>query len=533
MIRTGDWIVPRQQGEVFIDRPPMSSWSMAAVGTLRGKVDMLAIRLPSVISILLTSLLIYGYCRTFLTPTGAMAAGAAFASMLQVLQLGRMGENEALYTLFVCGAMLGWHALYVRGKSRALAWSLGYALAGLAALQKGIQGPVYFVAAVGMFLVLKRDWRWLFSWGHLAGLLCLAAVIGAWWVPFYFATNWDTAVSIWTATVTRRFASSGILNHVLTYPFETFGCLLPWSVLLSGVVWPSVRRTLGRPPQQIIFAASAIVLPYSMLLVASNAKGRYFMPLYPMIAVAIGWFVERCAACDPALLPRKRWNLFLILITFTGMVGAIGLLVASLLPHPTGMVADARQPLWVCGMVLAAAIAFGGIMLWARRTSGSPAVEIGTLAVVCLLGLAYTGPVMNVFERRANDMALPVAEFKHLVPTAENIVSLGPIHHRFAWYYGAPIKRLAWPMKPADLPPDVTYFYMEWSYGDTPEWRSMGPGLFDPPTPGTLPFKWEKIAFLSCDPDQNNNPHSGVILGRVIREDQAAINSKPKDRALQ
>src|SRR4051812_36814584 len=65
MLNTGDWIVPRQQGQVFPERPPMTMWLMAICGWLRGDVDPIAVRLPSVIAIVLTALLIYGYTRAF------------------------------------------------------------------------------------------------------------------------------------------------------------------------------------------------------------------------------------------------------------------------------------------------------------------------------------------------------------------------------------------------------------------------------------------------------------------------------------
>ena len=38
-LRYGDWIVPRQQGEPFLYRPPCGSWSMALFGLVRGQVD--------------------------------------------------------------------------------------------------------------------------------------------------------------------------------------------------------------------------------------------------------------------------------------------------------------------------------------------------------------------------------------------------------------------------------------------------------------------------------------------------------------
>src|SRR5262249_22209096 len=42
ILRTGDWIVPRQQGELFLSRPPAGSWPIAFFGMLRGDVDVAA-----------------------------------------------------------------------------------------------------------------------------------------------------------------------------------------------------------------------------------------------------------------------------------------------------------------------------------------------------------------------------------------------------------------------------------------------------------------------------------------------------------
>ena len=48
MLDTGDWIVPRQQGEPFPDRPPLNSWAMIAASQLTGELNLAAIRLPAV-----------------------------------------------------------------------------------------------------------------------------------------------------------------------------------------------------------------------------------------------------------------------------------------------------------------------------------------------------------------------------------------------------------------------------------------------------------------------------------------------------
>ena len=96
MLASGDWIVTRQQGHVFSERPPMTVWAIAAVGWLCGEVDPIAVRLPSVIAVVLTTLLIYGYARMCLSQFAAWTGALVYASMAQVVQIGRMGESEAL-----------------------------------------------------------------------------------------------------------------------------------------------------------------------------------------------------------------------------------------------------------------------------------------------------------------------------------------------------------------------------------------------------------------------------------------------------
>ena len=101
MMRSGDYVVPRVQDVVFADRPPFNSWAMMLSASLVGGWGMLAIRLPSVLAVLATTLLIYGYSRDFMGRVAAFGSAAGFASMVQVMELGRLAESEALLTGFL------------------------------------------------------------------------------------------------------------------------------------------------------------------------------------------------------------------------------------------------------------------------------------------------------------------------------------------------------------------------------------------------------------------------------------------------
>src|SRR3954451_13841374 len=112
----------------------MTMWTLAIAGSLRGDVDPLAIRLPSLVAVVLTSLLVYAYTRTFTTQTGAATAALAYATIGQVLQIGRLGESEALFALLVSGSLLLWHIGCVRRWHPIVVWSVGFGLAALGAL---------------------------------------------------------------------------------------------------------------------------------------------------------------------------------------------------------------------------------------------------------------------------------------------------------------------------------------------------------------------------------------------------------------
>ena len=107
MLATGDWIVPRQQGQVFPERPPMTMWLMAVAGWLRGDVDLVAIRLPSVIAVVLTSLLIYGYARALVFPDSPRSSPrSSTPRWARCCKSAGMGESEAVFALFVSASLL-------------------------------------------------------------------------------------------------------------------------------------------------------------------------------------------------------------------------------------------------------------------------------------------------------------------------------------------------------------------------------------------------------------------------------------------
>ncbi len=443
-----------------------------------------------------------------------------------MLELGRLGENEAIFALFIAGSLLVWHGLYARG-NWAAAWAFGGALAGLALLQKGIQGPVYFAAATGMFLLVRRDWRALFSWQHLLGWCAFAAVWLAWQIPFYLATDWETSVAMWTRTVAHRFTFRGLLEHWGTYPLETFACLLPWSPLLVGLAFPKFRRSLGDRPTQVAFLITAILITYPSVLIAAHSRGRYFLPLYPCFALLVGFVIERSVSVAADTAAWRAWRGYLLVLAGIVVAVAGGAAVVAFLPQPE-LAKFQAEPWFAVLVLLPVALAVAAILFVARRRREPRLALAAVTAIAAFLALAHLGVVNAGKARAAADVAAIVGELRGELPPGEQLVSLGAIDHRFAYFYGEPIEQFSWPETPEAAPSDVRYFVFMRRAGDTPERRVEGRGVTWGHTSGTLPFAWEEVRAISTSRFPDSNPHEWIVLGRV-REGAAEVSQRPAD----
>ena len=500
MLDSGDWIVERQQGEIFADRPPLGEWAIAAATLLNGgQMTTATIRLPAVTATLLTGLLLYFYARSFMTRAGAFGTGVAYLTFGQVLQIGRLAESEAIFILLLGAAMLVWHAGYVGRWRPWLMWSAGYALAAFSGLTKGPQGPVYFCAAIGLYLLVRRDWRCLLSGSHLLGLCVFAAIFLVWLVPYYLRTNYQAARdSLLGVSLVRFGGTTPLWQHMASYPLQILACLLPWSPLFVRYFDRSFWAGLGNARPHVIFGFTAIAATFPSVWFASEALNRHYMGLYPCFALLAGVVIDRCLASDVGSLLRRRWNWYLGGMSVVML--AIGVVVcgAGFIPGEiAGRVAQAVPFVVLFAIGVLAAV---GVSWWSIRSLHSRGGELGLLAVAAFLGLSYTGIMINIQANISEDSAAAVAKVKGNLPPGTQLVSLGRLDHVFTFHYRDAIPVVPWPQTANALPDDAEYFCF------SPEGSPAG----------ELPFAWEKIAVVSCDRNHLPEPQRTVVIGRRL-----------------
>lgn len=503
----GDWVVPREQGEPFLSRPPLQNWLIAWSFAAFGQESEWAARLPSMLALLLTAVLVYGYGRTFLSRLGALAAALALATFPELLTTGCQAETESVFILFVAASLIGWHWGLMRGWPEKLTWLAGYLPMALAFLTKGPQAPAYFGAAVGIYLLVTNQFRRLFTRAHVIGAAAAAALVLGWAVPYYFAEGWSNLrVTVFGDTGMRfdAWKMSKVLQHLCTFPLEVLGCMLPWSLLLLAYLNRDFRRSLGAARPQVLFLGICLLVAVPTIWVPPSGQTRYLVPIYPCFALLIGLVVERCAS---ASLPRlhARWSAYLAVIACLMVVFAAAVLAGSLLfaNHPRWGVWTESTPLAAFYAVTTLVLA---IVIWRHRTGASEApVRTALLALSAFAVLTWLIPVANLKARRMENTPAVFAQVRPRLHFERPLISFGHIDARFAFYYRLPITPCPFPPNLAEVDASATHFCIFHVGPDRPQ----------------LPFAWEEVAAISMDRNHRAAPESMVIVGRFVRQPDA------------
>lgn len=497
MVDSGDWFVPRLQGAPFLTRPPLHAWAIAVSAWATGDFTPSAIRFPSAVAVLLTTLLTYFYARRLIGPVGAFTAGLSYLTLAQVLELGRLAETDALFAFFVSASLMLWHAGVDRW--RAGSWIVGYAICGLAALTKGPQAPVYFVGTACASLAWRGEWRTLCSAAHLAGVLAFGAVVGVWQLPFLLRTDWESSWQIWSAEVALRSSGGELgatLRHLITFPAEAFLATLPWSPCLVCLAAGPVRRQLLRNDGSAQVAAIAVGLAFLSCWLPGGGETRYLMPAYPMLAVLVGVGVEH-SRLQPAASTAARILRGLGESTALMMV-ACGACVATLAVADPPVLRAWRQPLPLAVGYPLLAAACAGIVFWSGRSARSVAAYLGPLAVAVFMTVSVAGVFVNKLITTSVDTAGATSEARARMGHGHRIVSLGPVLPVFAFYYGDPIGRVDTLDAPELFEPGTFFCFA----------RLEG-------TVATLPFRWKEVATIPAYRSVGSPGKVWVVIGQA------------------
>lgn len=543
MLLTADWLVPREQGVIYCTRPPLQNWAIAVMSWLRGSLDPLAVRLPSALATGATALVCFWFARSLIDEPAGVIAGAVFLTMGTSLTIGQLGETDPLFACFVGASLLTWYWGLANERHRTLGWAIAGGLAGLGALTKGLQAPLYFLLCTAGYLVLLRRFALLRSRGYWLGLMMLLLPISLWSIPYFWRAGGTATLRIWFEQVGQRITIEGMVLHLLRHPLETVGAMLPWSVMFFSFLDRRLWQGLGRVRGVASYLIFCLAITFPSVWFVPDARHRYFLPLYPvaavLIAIPLAWFpAENQGPCRQ----RRYARLFLRAAQLVAIVAAVMVLALQVLVRAPG-----NEDLgWLDPGPLAGGVVVltaGLVVLAAQRalaTATPEGIAAAVLAFACFLGLGHRFAILNIQSHLAFSPEEEILQLARELPSPETLVSVGPVPARFRYFYPFFIRRLEGDPDPEALE-GATAFCLAGELFRLPARPSLPSGttrLACLPFEGQtlvvprLRFPWRIVKVIPIGRTRTRNPQPVVVVGtRASEGDPSGTSAEAGSKA--
>lgn len=321
MLQSGDYLVPRINGQPYTEKPPVLFWMAAAFSLPIGDVTEFTARLPLALGGIATVIATYLLARSLFDPRIAFWAALILITNHRIWWQARFGQIDMLLTAFVTLAILcfwQWH------RFREHRWLVGFYLAmAAAALTKGPPGLVF-----PLFLAIAFYWRQKEERKKLHLVLGMALVLiiaAAWMVPARMAITVESGVSagdgiaanMFRQTIGRFFLGISHAQWPWFYLTQLPTELVPWSLFIPWTAyWVWTRR---KESAEMRFLLCWIVPAFIFFSICIGKRTVYLLPLYPALAILIARSVLDLMAGDHVTWRRRTaaiWGAGLVLTAF-------------------------------------------------------------------------------------------------------------------------------------------------------------------------------------------------------------------------
>jgi 4-amino-4-deoxy-L-arabinose transferase-like glycosyltransferase len=313
ILARGDFLQPSVYGIRWHEKPSLLSWLIAGFATITGGVNEWSARLPALLSVLITALMVQAVTRRYAGLSASLFAALALIFCPLLLQKLTVAEPDTLVMALSFAALVLWWNGMAAGRLTVLHWIGSGLLLSALAMAKGPQPAAFFGLGVFAYLLIERRFRDLP--GFVLCMIMPAAAVAAWgaavyrpgdeasWIAYARLNGWPPFFSY----ITRSIHDIGSL----------FLELLPASVLIPFIPWPWRRSG----PAAGVAPVVAPMILYSAVCTAilvwwPGFNTRYAMPIAPSLAVLAGIAWDRLELTRYAIMRRATTTILCLLVSY-------------------------------------------------------------------------------------------------------------------------------------------------------------------------------------------------------------------------
>ena len=368
MLDSGDFLHVFDRGKEYLDKPPFIFWISALCYSIFG-VGEFAFKLPAIVFALLGIYSIYRFTRIWYPERTAVLSAIILATAQGYFHFTNDVRTDVYLTNAVIAAI--WLLSEQIRNNRGYYWIGAFFFIGIGMLAKGPLGIVAPALALGTHLLLKGDWKNIFRWQWLAGLVVTGIVLSPMLIGLYeqFDLQPDKLVNGRTGTSGIRFffweQSFGRITGENVWKNDTgpfffvhsfAWSFLPWTLGVIGAFVFLVRDAFKGIPallknQPEWMSWGGFILPFIALSQSHYKLPHYIYVVFPMAAVMAAHFFARIEQRDSTF--NMRWINIPQLVALSGAWVFAGLIFVWFFPLTNPILIAVA----LCGL---------GLFIWAQ-----------------------------------------------------------------------------------------------------------------------------------------------------------------------
>jgi 4-amino-4-deoxy-L-arabinose transferase-like glycosyltransferase len=441
MLETGDYVVPRLLGQIYIAKPPLFNWLIVAASYPGGSVTEFTARLPSVMSLALLAVTMVIGMRRYFSAAGLAMLGGALVLAPELMLKGFQAEIELLFTFLVTLSLWSWFWAFNRNAAGARLWMFPCTVVGFSFLAKGPPALLFFYLGTIPYLIYKKRLRHLIDPWHGVGVAVIILMVSIWLAGLVWSAGltpvWEAAQ--WMVARGSFKDPQRILIHLVTYPTKLLAAILPFSLLFFLLPMARVRHLVrGRFKEVYVFAGLALTANLLVYLTRS-AQVRYFLPMLPT-ALVLCVVVFEAIQYRPDDIPHPVLKILNFLTKSTAALAVAGTAVYFLaISRPLWQPSAAQLFSWPVNLAVGVLLAIGsGYLMKTAYRKGYRVLPAAFIGVLILFRILYVSQVIphkaQRFLTTRNEEAVLALIARQLPDTEATVRVVGRIPFNLYFY---------------------------------------------------------------------------------------------------
>lgn len=355
MIGHHSWATPYLFDQPQFEKPVFLYWLLRIVFMFFGRTEFVARAIPALFAAI-GILAVYA-----LTVLGLKNRKKAFIASLILMSSGiyiglaRTVFTDMVFSVLIALAILSFYWGYLRREYKALSMILFAISSGAAVLTKGPLGVIIPCLVVILFLVLRKDIKYLFSKYLIWAMAVFLLVSLPWYILMFKKYGQSFTREFFYNDHLRRFLEAEHADNDTWhfYPLSMVLSMFPWTLYVVAGLFYLGKKFADNANAVYDLLLLWIGVVFMVFQPAHSKLVSYIFPCFPALAIVAGDFI--CEA-DIAISRQKKAVLFAAMATAAALMLMAAALIVFIFIPPKFIIAymPGKQPLLMAGSLLLA-----------------------------------------------------------------------------------------------------------------------------------------------------------------------------------